>query len=200
MMKVAIRNTVHVLIVIVAGRKRLTSLFELGAMLLTLDRAVSKAVMRMELGAADYALAPPGCFFGMPPTLLGTMLPLLSYQAFATEREKLTWLCCCMLGALYSLSALASDMRAGLMLSGTLSQQKYYTLVLFVQLAASPAKARMVVLISLMLFTQAVNQVIKKIVGRPRPNIELIGRRSVDVRRWSVNEGPDKGAMPQDAE
>ena len=122
--------------------------------LLSLDRAISKAVMRMELGAADYVLAPPGCFFGLPPTLIGTMLPLLSYQAFATEREGFTWLCCCLLGALYTLSALASDMRAGMMLTGALSQQKYYSLVLVAQLAASPAKARMAVLILLMLIAQ----------------------------------------------
>lgn len=59
---------------------------------------------------------------------------------------------------------------------------------------------RVSALLAMSFLTQQVNQLLKKAINRPRPTRSLLGGRSVDVRRWTVNEGDEVAGMPYDGE
>eukprot|EP00041_Stephanoeca_diplocostata_P011574 m.191469 g.191469 ORF g.191469 m.191469 type:complete len:302 (-) comp18593_c0_seq7:423-1328(-) len=172
------------------------------------DEDISCRIFKWELGAGwDRILAPHGMVFGMPTSLFGMVVPLLVAAVMRHDTGLVNWLYGCIAGCLYSIAAIADDVRCGSFSASPMSDEKVYIAVIGLigiygnLVFETNGNGALFALCSTLMLTQQVNQIIKKLAQRPRPARELLkGHRGAAVRAWSVNEGACVAGMPEDAE
>ena len=181
----------------------------------TIEIRLTKTIAMTLRGACSWLDAPmvvPATMFTSQTTIFSVALPL----AVLLVTPSLTWLVCGLVPCLaYALLALAADRAAGGVNKSALARAgDFMFLVVWGGTLAtsntrsSAAPELVAVGFAGCLLAQRVNQVLKKLVRRPRPPkgwSERFSHRGywTDVRGWSVNEGVDAaqtGSMPVDAE
>ena len=176
---------------------------------MNIDVRLSTRIYQLELGLLDYLFAPTAIAFGLPVTLFGSVIPLCIYASSMHSAGTTGYLLgSCLVGILYSILTLLSDAKAGGFCASVFSSQNaviavicYHFLCTWYLLFNVNGGGRYAAMASVLFFTQEVNQLLKKLVRRPRPSKSIVRARLTDIRAWSVNEElVAKEGMPMDTE